>query len=42
MAQKNIQEAQNKGILCKRNKEIEVEKLILGFLGTSIRAHTRA
>ena len=37
---KNIKEGQNRGILCKINKETKADKLRLGFLGTSVCAHT--
>ena len=39
---KNIKEGQNRGILCKINKETKADKLRLGFLGTSVCAHTQA
>ena len=31
---------QNRGLLCDRNKEIEAERLKLGFLGMSMSSHT--
>ena len=31
---------QNRGLLCDRNKEIEAERLKLGFLGMSMSGHT--
>ena len=36
----NIKEGQNRGMLCERNIETKVEKLKLGFLGTSMHAQT--
>ena len=37
---KNIKECQNKGILCKRNKETEAKKNWIRVLGWSMHAHT--